>query len=371
MRVLGRPLVVLAAGGLLLAACGWGQEASSKPAGPPPAVPVSLAAATVQTVPVQIEAVGNVEAYSTVRVKSQVEGQIKSVHFSEGQEVAKGSLLFTIDPRPFQAALEKAKAQMARNEALHRQAAADALRYQKLVERDLISRQQYEQARTEAAALEAAVSADRAAVEWARLQLSYCYIHAPVSGRAGELLLHPGNVVKADADEPMVVIHQTRPIYVNFAVPEPHLGKIQSRLAAGGLKVRALIPESGQPAFEGTVSFVDNAVDATTGTIRLKAVFPNTDGGLWPGQFVRSVLTLRERRGAVVVPAQAVQRGQQGQFVFVADARGCAQMRPVEVAFEHEGMAVIERGVAAGERVVTDGQVRLRPGMRLQPKVGP
>jgi len=346
----------------LLAACSSNQ---ATPPRAPEAVPVRVAAAEERRVPVQIATIGRAEAYSTVGVKSLVEGQLLTAHFREGQEVRRGSRLFTIDPRPFEAALAEARARRARDAALAEKADKDAVRYKELVARDLVSRQQYDQAVADAVSLKATVKADQAQVDDARLRLSFCYINAPITGRAGSLLVYAGNIVKANADTPLVVIHQVDPIYVNFAVPEQNLAAIKQAMAAGRLEVTATAPGDAGPPVRGRLTFIDNAVDTTTGTIVLKGTFANGNHRLWPGQFVNTVLTLRWIENAVVVPAEAVQAGQQGSFVFVVREGGSAEARPVTTGFAVGPQMVIERGVCAGERVVTDGQVRLTPGAKV------
>jgi multidrug efflux system membrane fusion protein len=418
---------LLAAGALagLLGLAGCSESpggAQAKPASPPPPVPVGAALAERRSVPVQVTAVGTVQAYTTVGVKSQVAGQIQRVHFAEGQEVKRGDLLVTIDPRPLEAAVKQAEANVARDRAQLRQAQAalaqrqaevsQALanldrdvaqldnarmqeqRYAALLKKELIAREQYDQVRTALAALEATVTADRAAVEnarasaraaeammdnagaviradeamvdTARLQLGYTTIRAPMDGRTGNLLVQAGNVVKANEDSPLVVIAQLRPIYVSFAVPEQHLAAIAKYRAEGALKLEAAL-DGGRRTVVGAVTFLNNTVDATTGTIQLKATFPNADSALWPGQFVDVALTLTSEQ-AVVVPTQAVQAGQKGAYVFVVKPDLTVESRPVKVGRRLAREVVIEEGVQAGEQLVTDGHLRLVPGARVEIK---
>jgi multidrug efflux system membrane fusion protein len=395
--------------------------AQAKPA-PAPAVPVGTAVAEQRSVPVQVTAVGTVQAYTTVGVKSQVAGQIQQVHFTEGHEVKRGDLLFTIDQRPLEAAVRQTEANVARDRAQLRQAEASLAqrqaevaqaqanlerdqaqlenarvqeqRYAALVKQELIAREQYDQVRTALAALQATVAADRAAVEnakasaraaeamvdnaraaiqadeamvdTARLQLGYTTIRAPMDGRTGNLLVQAGNVVKANEDSALVVIAQLRPIYVSFSVPEQHLEDIKKFRAAGTLKVEAMA-DGGRTAAVGTVTFMNNTVDATTGTIQLKATFPNMDQALWPGQFVDVALTLTSAP-AVVVPTQAVQAGQKGPYVFVVKPDLTVESRSVKVGRRLAREVVVDDGVRAGEQVVTDGQLRLIPGARVEIK---
>ena len=332
-----------------------------------PAAPVTTATAHQKTVPVELQAIGNVEAYSTVSVKSQVEGQLERVYFREGQDVKQGDMLFSIDPRPFQTALQQAEANLARDAAQARLARAQAERYTKLVEQGIVSRDQYDQFRTSSEAMDAVLRADKAAAENAKIQLGYCAIRSPVDGRTGSLMIHEGNLIKAN-DVAMVVINQITPIYVNFSVPEKYLSEIKQRMAVGGkLAVAASPPGDETHPHEGVLTFVDNSVDTATGTIRLKGTFGNQDKRLWPGQFVNVKLRLASQPDAIVVPSPAVQTSQQGQFVFVIKDN-TASARPVAVGRSLDGETVIERGLSAGEVVVTDGQLRLAPGVKVVTK---
>lgn len=336
----------------------------------PPTVPVTAAVAARKEIPLQVSAIGNVEAYSTVSVRAQTGGQLQRIHFTEGQDVRKGDLLFTIDPRPFEAALRQAEANLARNTAQMEHARQEARRYEELVKRGYVAQAQYDQIRTNASSLEALVKADTAAVENARLQLSYCFIHAPVSGRAGGLQVHQGNLVKANDEQPLVVIHQIQPIYVNFSLPEQHLPDIKRYQAAGKVAVTATVQNGGELPAQGALAFIDNAVDRTTGTIRLKGLFENRDRRLWPGQFASVTITLAVVPDAVVVPSPAVQTGQQGQYVFVVKNDTSVEPRPVKTGASYKGETVVETGIQPGERVVTDGHMRLMPGAKVEIKEG-
>jgi len=330
-------------------------------------VPVTVATVIQETVPVEHEAIGNVEAYSTVAVKSQVEGQVERVHFREGQDVKKGDLLFTIDPRPFEASLKQAEANLAKDTAEATHARVEAERYTKLVDQGIVSKEQYDRFRSSADALEAAVAADRAAIDRAKLQLGYCTIRSPLDGRTGSVIIHEGNVVKAN-DVTLVVINQLNPIYVNFSVPEKYLAEIKSYMGSkGNLHVQALVPSDEAHPQQGRLTFVDNIVDTGTGTIRLKGTFQNQEKRLWPGQFVNVRLKLASQPNAVVIPSQAVQTSQQGQYVFVIES-DVAQARPVSVGRSLGAETVIEQGLRAGEKVVTDGQLRLAPGAKVEIK---
>ena len=349
--------------------CNCSPGGRTPPPGPPKAVPVTIGSAVLKNVPIQVRAIGTVEAYSTVSVKTMVGGQIMKVGFSEGQDVRKGDLLFEIDPAPYEAALKMAEAARARDIALKENAEKEVRRYESLVEKNLVPRQQYDQFVSSAAALEATVQADTAAVENARVQLAYCSIRSPIDGRTGSLLVQRGNVVKAN-DATLVIINQVVPIRVSFSIPEQHLAEVRKYKAAGTLKVEAMPQDGKADPVPGALSFIGNAVDAATGTIQLKGTFPNTDRRLWPGQFANVVLTLTVRSGAVVVPSEAIQTGQQGQYVFVVRPDLTAEVRPVTTGEVFEGGTVIGKGVLAGEKVVTDGQLRLVPGTKVEPKKG-
>ena len=342
---------------------------SAKPQPPQkPPVPVTAAEAVQKTVPVQLKTIGNVEAYSTVSVKSQIGGVLTHVHFREGQDVNKGALLFTIDPRPYEADLKKAEADLAKDMAQFENAHVEVRRYEELVKKGYVAQQQYDQIRTNAAALEATVNADRAVVENARLQLKYCYIYSPVNGRTGNLFANEGNLIKANADNPMVVVNQIQPIYVTFSVAEQYLSDIKKYMAGGKVPVEAFITKGEDNPEEGVLTFVDNTVNAATGTIKLKATFANKKNRLWPGQFVDVAILLTTQPNAIVVPSQSVQTGQKGQYVFVIKNDLTVEDRPVTVGRMLNSETVIEKGLQAGEKVVTDGQLRLVPGAKVQLK---
>ena len=331
-------------------------------------VPVTVAQVEQRTIPIEIESIGTVVAATTVQVRSQITGEMTAVHFKEGADVKQGQLLVSLDKRPLQAALEQAQATLARDEAQARNARAQAARYLDLQQRGIATKEQVDQITAQAAALDATVNADRAAVDSAKVQLEYASIDAPISGRTGLLQVHPGNLIRANDTIPIVTINRITPVYVSFAIPEGQLPQLKRYLAQSQLKVRAQAPdEPGGPSF-GRVNFVDNAVDVTTGTIKVKGTFPNEDLRLWPGQFVNVVVTLSQEPNAVVVPAPAVQVGQQGQYVFVVKTDQTVELRPVTVARSNGTSAVIKNGVKPGETVVTDGQLRLVPGSRISVK---
>jgi multidrug efflux system membrane fusion protein len=329
--------------------------------------PVTTATATLKTVPIQVQAIGNVEAFSTVSVKAQVAARVEKAYFKEGQDVKKGDLLFTLDRRPYDTALRQAEANLAKDQAQLENAKAEADRYTKLFQEGIVSKEQYDSMRTNADALAASVRGDKAAIEKARIDLTYCTIQAPINGRTGALLVHPGNLVK-DNDATLVVVNQIHPIYVAFSVPEQYLADIKRYRAEGPLKVEAIIPTQDQNPAKGVLTFIDNAVDSTTGTIKLKGTIENPDNRLWPGQFVNVALTLTTRPNAVVVPSQAVQTGQVGQYVFVVKQNMTAEYRPVVAGNNIAGETVIQQGLQAGDTLVTDGQLRLVPGMKVMIK---
>jgi len=364
MKYCGLLLALFLLGGGLVACS---EEKSKSPPTKPP-VPVKVDKASSRDVPVTLRTVGTVEAQATVELRARVSGQLLQVHFHEGADVRKGALLFTIDPASFQVALRRAEAQLGRQQAMATTAREKERRYAVLVNEGLISRQDYDLLRAEADALEAAVAADRATVEDARLQLSWSRITAPISGRTGSLLAHAGDLISANGTQPLLVIHQVEPIDVSFTLPERELPRLRQALAAGTLPVQA-IPEGAIAASEdGSLTFIDNAVDTATGTIRLKATFTNLERNLWPGQFVTVSIALDTLKNVTVVPAAAVQTGQQGTFVFVAKEDGSAEMRPVKAGITFENVTVINEGISPGETVVVDGQMRLSPGAKLDIK---
>jgi membrane fusion protein, multidrug efflux system len=414
------PVLVLAT----TAACSGG-NAESKPPQPVrrPAVPVAVAAVERKEMPVQIQAIGTVEAYSVVSIKAQVGGELMRAHVKEGQDVRKGDLLFSIDPRTYEATLAQAQANLAKDQVQVQQARAvlqrdiarvgqvranlvrdqaqatnaqsQERRYSGLLGKELVSREQYDQVKANAESLtatlhadeaevrsaeetvradeaairsaEQTVRADEAAVENARLQLGYTTIRSPVTGRAGSLGMNEGNVVRATGtnDSTLLVINQVEPIYVSFTVPQQRLAEIKRYMAEATLAVDA-VPSGETGSVRGAVTFIDNAVDATTGTIRLKATFANHEKRLWPGQFANVALTLAVQPDALVVPSQALQTGQQGAFVFVVKPDGTVETRRVVTARTQGNETIVASGLQAGEQVVTDGQARLTGGAKVE-----
>lgn len=424
----GAPLatLLLAAVAILVGCSGSPSEradAKASPAGP--AIPVGVSPVITKSVPVQLRANGTVQAIATVTIMSQVDGQIFRIHFTEGQDVKHGDPLFTLDQRPFEATLGQAEGNLARDAAQLQQAEAalaqsvaaekqaeanlardaaqleyanaQARRYKELIDDGAISKDQYDQVRTAALAMEATIQADQAAVtnaqaairaaqattettraaiqadqavvENARVQLGYTDIRSPFDGRTGNLLVHVGSAVKArDTNSPMVVINQMHPIYVSFSVPEQSLADIRKYRAAGSIRVDALIPGQEQSPVRGELAFVNNTVDPSTGTIQLKATFGNSDNRLWPGQFLNVLLTLTTEPNAVVVPSQAIQTGQQGPYVFVVKPDLTAEIRSIVPGLTLDGETIVQQGLTPGEQVVTEGQIRLVPGARVELK---
>ncbi len=392
----------------------------------PPGAPVSVATVIQKDVPVQLRVIGRVEAYSAVSIRALVEGELWKVYFKEGQDVQKDNLLLSIDSRPFEIALRQAEANLERDQALVQQAEANltrdlaqvtqaeanlaknlaqaknaeeqAKRYVFLVEKGYVAKEQYDQVRTNSESLAATVQADRAAienaqaalradkaalenvravvrgsraaVETAKIQLGYCSIRAPLSGRTGSLLVQQGNIIKA-SDVPIVVINQITPIYVTFSLPEQNLPEIKKHMAAGDVKVEAVIPGDEKSPEPGILTFIDNAVDTATGTIKLKGTFENQAKRLWPGQFVNVVLTLTIWPNAILVPSQAIQTGQEGLYVFVVKPDLTVESRPVTVDRSLDGLTVVTKGLQPGETVVTNGQLRLVTGGKVEIKNEP
>jgi multidrug efflux system membrane fusion protein len=330
------------------------------------AVPVTVVRVVQETVPVRINAIGNVEAFSTVAVKARVDGQIVTVNMREGAAVKKGEVLFRIDPRPYEAALRQAEANALRDAAARDQARSQDRRYQELLEKNFVSKEAYAQIRTNAATAEATAKASQAALENARLNLEYCTIRSSLDGYVGRVLLQAGNLVKANDVNPLVVINQVRPIYVNFGVPEQNLPEVRQYMAKGPLAVEVVPPEPQLPRPRGRLIFIDNAVDPSTGTIRMRAQFDNAEAALWPGQFVNVSVRLYEQADALVVPSTAVQTGPEGQYVYVVDEDMTADVRRITVQRTDGERAIVAKGLAKDERVVTRGQLRLGPKTRVQ-----
>lgn len=335
--------------------------------GAAPAVPITVARVTRKTMPLALQAVGTVEASSTVAVRAQITGALTSVNFNEGDNVAAGQVLFTLDRRPLESALKQAEANLARDVAQAANAKVQAQRLQQLVTRGIVTRDQADSSAASATALEAVVGADRAAVETATAQLQYATITSPISGRTGSLMVHPGNLVRNSDTTPLVVINQLSPALVSFGIPENQLAALKRYMARGSVQVEAR-PTGDEAASNGRISFIDNFVDPTTGAIKVKATFRNADQQLWPGQFVQVVVTLAAEADALVVPSVAVQTGPQGPYLFVVKNDQTADLKPVVVARTSGAETILASGVSEGETVVTDGQLRLVPGSRISLK---
>jgi membrane fusion protein, multidrug efflux system len=379
---------------LCLIGCAQQDGKSNRAKGGVPPTPVTVAQAQARDIPIQIRQIGSVEPVAVIAVKAQISGELNQVFFKEGQEIKKGDQLFEIDPRPYQQALDQAQAALEKDIALVAQAEANlardkaqaanakqqAKRYDQLATEGVISKDQNdtyqttsqvsdEAVRADQAAInsaQASVVSDRSAIETAKLNLSYCYIRSPIDGRAGSLLLQAGNLVKANDTTALVNINQLQPVYVTFSAPEQLLPEIRRYNAEHTLTVRGTGVANGAVTATGQLSFIDNTVDSTTGTIKLKATFPNDDHALWPGQFITVVMTLRTLDHATVVPSEAIQSGQKGQFAFVVKPDQTVETRQVTVGQTIDNQIVVESGISPGETVVTDGQLRLFPGARIR-----
>lgn len=332
-------------------------------------VPVTTAPVVNKPMPIEISIIGTAEAFSNVAIRSQITGQLEKVNFTEGDEVQQGQVLFTLDRRPLELALRESQANLERDEARAENAVLMNRRYEDLAKRGIATREQVDTSRADMSALAATVSADKAALENATVQLDYATIKAPISGRTGALMVHEGNLVRANDQTPLVTINQVMPISVSFAIPESRFSDLKRYMAVGSLRVTATPPNDDGPGAVGRIAFVDNAVDENTGTIRIKGTFPNTDRRLWPGQFVNVVVTLTTDPKAIVVPSVAVQTGQQGTYVFTVKSDQTVEMRPVTVERATGAETVLAvGGVQPGETVVTDGHLRLVPGSRISVK---
>jgi membrane fusion protein, multidrug efflux system len=331
-----------------------------------PGIPVVVERVRTKTMPVEVTAVGNVESYSLL-VRAQVSGQLTEAHFHEGDFVRKGQLLFTIDPRRYEAALALAEAQLARGKAVAENDHVQAQRYKQLFEEGIGTREQADTFESSAKSADATIRADEAEVQTAKLNLEYCTIYSPMDGRTGAVMVKPGNLIQA-SDVTIVVINRVAPVGIKFAIPQQYLPDIKKEMAKGPLRVTATVPNNPGPVEKGTLNFVDNAVDMTTGTIHLRARFANGQNRLWPGLFVNTVLTLSQQTGATVVPLEAISSGQQGSFVYVLKENNTVEARPVVSRRTVQNEAVIEKGLQPGETIVTDGQVRLVPGAKVEIK---
>jgi multidrug efflux system membrane fusion protein len=331
-------------------------------------VPITVGQSVQKPVPLTVQVIGSVEPSSTVAIRAQVTGILNEVNFTEGDDVKQGQVLFTLDQRPLDAALKQAEATLGRDEAQAINAQAQAKRTAELAARGIATKDQLDTAVSTSDALQATLAADRAAVDNARVQLQYATMTAPIAGRTGALMVHPGNLVRANDTTSLVVINQIAPVNVIFSLPEAQLPMLKRYMAAGGVHVEAGAPSDERGPSEGHITFIDNAVDPTTGTIKVKGSFPNTDHRLWPGQFVNVIMTLATDPNAIVVPTVAVQAGQDGSYIFVVKADNTVEIRPVEVGRSVGDDTIITKGIAAGETVVTDGQLRLVAGSTVTVK---
>lgn len=345
-----------------LTGCSKQNAQAANPVRPP--APVVVSTVEQHDVPLQIIAIGNVEAYQTVQIRSMVSGEIETIHFKEGDNIRKGQLLYTLDKRPFQAALDQAQGNLKRDEAQEANAKLEAARYTDLEKQGVISREQADLERTTENANTAAVYADQAALQAAKVQLQYTDIYAPIDSRAGALMINVGNLVKANDTPYLVQLNQIAPIYVTFTVPEVRLSEVR-QFATGGLKVLAYPKGQGSNPAEGTLTFIDNGVDPQTGTVKLKATFRNKDMRLWPGEFVDVVLNLSMTKDAIAVPTKAVQSGQQGDYVFVVTKDGMAEPHEVTTAGTYQNLTVVKTGLKPGDTVIVDGQLRVVPNAKV------
>ncbi len=366
-RAVGPILIVLIAGAAIAWRFGLVGSAPVKPQ-PPPAIPVLAGTAETRNVPVYVEGLGSVQAYNTVAVKTRVDGQITKVFFREGQEVKAGDSLFQIDPRPFENALQQAQATKEKDEAQLHSAQLDLERTAKLLTQSFQTQQAYDQQKATVGQLQASIKADEAQIATAQLNLDYALVRAPIDGRTGARQVDVGNLVQTTQNANLVTITQMRPIFVSFTVPATQLDAIRRNQAKGALKVVAYAQDDKTELAQGELTLIDNQVDPATGTVHLKSQFDNAGEPLWPGEFVSARLVLATRENAVTVPEAAVMRGPNGAYVYVLKDDDTAERRTVEVAATQEGLAVVSKGLEAGERIVTEGQYRLTDGAKA--KVG-
>src|SRR5215475_5326326 len=361
-----KALILLVASTTLFCSCGSKEQTKTvSAAANRPAAPVVVATAEQQDIPVQIHAIGNVEAYQTVFIRSQVNGQIQKIFFKEGDDVREGQPLFQLDKRPFQAELERAAGQLKRDQAQGENSRLQAERYSGLEKEGIVAHETADQLRAQAKAESAAVEADKAALEAARVQLQYTDILAPINARAGVLMINLGNLVKANDTPYLVQLNQVTPIYVTFSVPEGNLDRVRQRYASGQLKVLVVPKGQADHPVGGKLTFIDNGVDTTTGMFKLKATFQNRNRRLWPGQFVDVALELSTQKNAIVIPTKAIQNGQQGDYVYVVRADSTAESRVVKQVGTYQDLTLISNGLRAGEQVVVHGHMRVVPNSKV------
>jgi len=351
--------------GVFAAGCATEAQPQQQGSTSAPAVPVAVGTVVRKAMPLDTAVVGTVEAYSTVSVRAQLTGELTQVKFQQGDDVTEGQELFVLDRRPLEGILQQAQATLERDTAEAANAKAIMGRYEELVQRGIVAREQRDNARTNVARLEATLASDRAAIENAKVQLQYATIRAPISGRTGALMVNAGNLVRANDQAPLVTINQVTPIYVAFGLPEPLLTDLRRYMARGTLRVEARPTNSDGHIAVGTITFIDNAVDQTTGTIKVKGTFPNGDRQLWPGQFVNVVVRMTTETEALVVPTVAVQTGPEGPYVYRVKPDQTVELRPVVVARVAGHETVIKEGIAPGDTIITDGHLRLIPGSKI------
>jgi membrane fusion protein, multidrug efflux system len=357
-------LVICAA----LAGCSSQQAKSAKASGPPPAVPVGVATVKQGDFNVYLTGLGSVQAFNTVSLKTRIDGQIMQVNFREGQDVKAGDLLIVIDPRPYQVALDQANANLQKDEAQLNNAKAQYERNKVLYQQGVIAKQDLDTMEASFGTYEGTIAADKAAIKNAELNLTYCYIKSPIDGRIGLRQVDPGNYVTAAGGTAMVVITQLHPIAVVFTLPEDQLQTVATHMKQGTLEVDTYSRDDQTKLATGKLLTIDNQIDQTTGTAKLKSIFDNPDNNLWPNEFVNARLLLETRKNAVTAPASAIQRGPDGSFTYVVDANNTVQMRPVQIALTQGATVVVGSGLQGGERVVTDGQEKLQTGSRVAPQ---
>jgi membrane fusion protein, multidrug efflux system len=361
---LGLILAICAA----LAGCSSQQAKNAKASTPPPAIPVGVAIVKQGDFNVYLNGLGSVQAFNTVSLKTRIDGQIMQVNFREGQDVKKGALLLVIDPRPDEVALAQAQANLQKDEAQLTNAKAQYERNKVLYEQGVIAKQDLDTLQASFGTFEGTIASDKAAIKNAELNLTYCYIKSPIDGRVGLRQVDPGNYVTASGGTPMLVITQLHPIAVIFTLPQDQLLQVRDHMRQGSLDVDAYSSDDQTKLSSGKLLTIDNQIDATTGTVKLKAVFDNPDNNLWPNQFVNAHLLLETRKNAITAPAAALQRGPDGTFAYVVDANNTVQMKPLQIALTQGSTAVVTSGLQAGDKIVTDGQEKLQVGSRVAPQ---